>query len=84
MSLSAIVNGTPIEMDVRINGKGVPLGGEMVESAFSTGSRGYQSSGKVTLNGKSYQCNFQLVEIGSKPGSTVGKNGPVIVTRPAK
>ncbi len=34
---------------------------------FSTGSRGYHASGKLVLNGKTYQTNIQLVEVGSKP-----------------
>jgi hypothetical protein len=34
---------------------------------FKTGSRGYYANGKVEIDGKRYQVNFQLVEIGSKP-----------------
>lgn len=35
---------------------------------FSTGSRGYHVAGKIDDgNGKKYQANFMLVEIGSKP-----------------
>jgi hypothetical protein len=39
------------------------------EKTFSTGSRGFYASAKVEVHGKRYQANFQLVEIGSKPGS---------------
>ena len=46
----------------------VPLTERGAENPFSTGSRGYQASSKVQLhNGKRYQLNFMLVEIGSKP-----------------
>jgi len=37
------------------------------EKKFSTGSTGFFASTKLELNGKRYQCQFQLVEIGSKP-----------------
>jgi len=33
---------------------------------FNTASRGYHGHGKVPVNGKRYQANFMLVEIGSK------------------
>lgn len=36
------------------------------EKKFSTGSLGYWASQKVEINGKRYQCQFQLVEVGSK------------------
>jgi hypothetical protein len=36
---------------------------------FSTGSRGFYGNGKVEIDGKRYQCNMQMVEIGSKPSS---------------
>ena len=39
------------------------------EKKFSTGSTGYWASQKVELNGKRYQCQFQMVEIGSKQKS---------------
>jgi len=39
---------------------------EIPEKKFSTGSTGYFASTKLELNGKRYQCQFQLVEIGSK------------------
>lgn len=33
---------------------------------FKTGSKGYFTSGKVDIDGKRYQAQIQLVEIGSK------------------
>ena len=33
---------------------------------FKTGSRGFFGNGKVELDGKRYQIQIQLVEIGSK------------------
>ena len=33
---------------------------------FKTGSRGYYANGKMELDGKRYQLQIQLVEIGSK------------------
>jgi hypothetical protein len=33
---------------------------------FKTGSRGYYANGKAEINGKRYQVQIQLVEIGSK------------------
>ena len=36
------------------------------EKKFKTGSVGYWASQKVEINGKRYQCQFQMVEIGSK------------------
>jgi len=36
------------------------------EKKFSTGSVGYFASTKLEFNGKRYQCQFQMVEIGSK------------------
>jgi hypothetical protein len=33
---------------------------------FKTGSKGYFTSGKVEVEGKRYQVQVQLVEIGSK------------------
>ncbi len=38
--------------------------------AFKTGSRGYYANGKVEIDGKRYQAQIQLVEIGSKPSDT--------------
>jgi hypothetical protein len=36
---------------------------------FKTGSKGYFASGKVEIEGKRYQAQIQLVEIGSKTGA---------------
>ncbi|NMB54381.1 MAG: hypothetical protein GYA15_06730 [Leptolinea sp.] len=33
---------------------------------FKTGSRGYYANGKMEIEGKRYQVQIQLVEIGSK------------------
>ncbi|MBI5880020.1 MAG: hypothetical protein HZB53_20415 [Chloroflexi bacterium] len=33
---------------------------------FKTGSRGYYANGKLEIEGKRYQTQIQLVEIGSK------------------
>lgn len=33
---------------------------------FKTGSKGYFGNGKLEINGKRYQVQVQLVEIGSK------------------
>ena len=33
---------------------------------FKTGSKGYYASGKIEIEGKRYQVQIQLVEIGSK------------------
>lgn len=33
---------------------------------FKTGSRGYHGQGKIEIDGKRYQTQVQLVEIGSK------------------
>jgi hypothetical protein len=50
---------------------------ELTPSTFSTGSRGYRANTKVQENGKRYQCNIQMVEIGSKPdnGDKPAKKG---------
>ncbi len=34
---------------------------------FKTGSRGFYAMGKIEIDGKRYQAQVQLVEIGSKP-----------------
>jgi hypothetical protein len=34
---------------------------------FKTGSKGFYTNGKLELDGKRYQVQIQLVEIGSKP-----------------
>lgn len=37
------------------------------QKTFASGSRGFYASGKVEMRGKRYQCQAQLVEIGTKP-----------------
>ena len=34
---------------------------------FKTGSRGYYGNSKIEIDGKRYQVQVQIVEIGSKP-----------------
>lgn len=34
---------------------------------FKTGSKGFFGNGKIEIEGKRYQAQVQLVEIGSKP-----------------
>jgi hypothetical protein len=41
---------------------------------FKTGSRGYYANVKIDLDGKRYQIQIQLVEIGSKGGHTPDAN----------
>lgn len=55
-----------IEIEVRQENK--PVGKlTAAEKVFKTGSRGYYGRGKIEINGKRYQVQVQLVEIGSKP-----------------
>lgn len=42
------------------------------EKTFTTGSKGYHGQAKVTIDGRRYQAQCQLVEIGSKDAD---KNG---------
>ena len=37
------------------------------EKTFASGSRGFHAQGKIDIAGKCYQCQAQLVEIGSRP-----------------
>jgi hypothetical protein len=47
--------------------KGEPIATFTVAAKeFKTGSRGFYSSAKAEINGKRYQVQIQLVEIGSK------------------
>ena len=47
--------------------EGKPLGTLTVAPRqFKTGSRGYYANGKLEFDGKRYQAQIQLVEIGSK------------------
>ena len=48
--------------------EGEKVGALMLNSKnFASGSRGFFGQGKITMNGKRYQCQCQMVEIGSKP-----------------
>lgn len=40
----------------------------LTEKAFKSGSRGYHGQAKIEIDGRRYQAQCQLVEIGSKPG----------------
>jgi hypothetical protein len=42
---------------------------------FKTGSRGYYANGKLEIDGKRYQAQIQLVEIGSKKAENSGPAG---------
>jgi len=56
---------------------GKPLGVMTVAPKnFKTGSRGYYANGKLELDGKRYQVQIQLVEIGSKTPATEAKPEP--------
>ena len=42
---------------------------------FKTGSRGYYVNQKVEIQGKRYQVQVQIVEIGSKQVASASENG---------
>lgn len=42
---------------------------------FKTGSRGYYANGKIEIEGKRYQVQIQLVEIGSKKAAEAQAGG---------
>lgn len=49
------------------NEKGEAVGNLLAEpKTFRTGSRGYYGTAKVVLDGRRYQAQVQLVEIGSR------------------
>lgn len=54
-----------IVTEMKVDGK---LIGELTASPkeFKTGSRGFYGQGKIEIEGKRYQVQIQLVEIGSK------------------
>jgi len=52
---------------VTIQLKGVKQEFILNKKDFKTGSRGYHAQGKIQVEDKRYQCNFLVVEIGSKP-----------------
>lgn len=43
------------------------------EKTFSSGSKGFFGQGKLEIDGKRYQAQIQLVEIGSKEQKEAGK-----------
>ena len=43
------------------------------EKKFKTGSIGYWASQKVEINGKRYQAQYQLVDVGSKNKDVEGE-----------
>jgi hypothetical protein len=50
------------------NDKGEPLSVLTVApKEFKTGSKGFYANTKVEIDGKRYQVQIQMVEIGSKP-----------------
>lgn len=54
-----------MQIEIKCDGALV-MAGQVAERTFSTGSRGFQLPGKVTIGQKQYQTQVQLVEIGSK------------------
>jgi hypothetical protein len=54
-----------IVTEIKVDGK---LIGTLSANAkeFKTGSRGFYGQGKIEIDGKRYQVQIQLVEIGSK------------------
>lgn len=61
-------------MEINVNGQTILASAK----TFSTGSRGFFATGKVVgPDGKRYQCTFNLVEIGSKPGAEAQKSAPM-------
>ena len=38
----------------------------LMPKQFKTGSKGFYGQGQVVVDGKRYQMNFQMVEIGSR------------------
>jgi len=55
-----------IVIDIKENDKVVAMV-QAPEKVFKTGSKGYFGMGKIEINGKRYQVQVQMVEIGSKP-----------------
>ncbi len=55
---------------------GKPLGSLMVAPKnFKTGSRGYYANGKIEIDGKRFQTQIQMVEIGSKGAASEPSTG---------
>jgi hypothetical protein len=55
-----------LSIEIKENDKVVAMLSAL-EKTFKTGSRGYFGMGKIEINGKRYQVQVQMVEIGSKP-----------------
>jgi hypothetical protein len=53
--------------EIKTDGGQVLAALALPEKNFKTGSRGYYANGKLEIEGKRYQAQIQLVEIGSKP-----------------
>ena len=64
---------TPIiTTDVKLNGQTISVL-TVPAKDFKTGSKGFYGQDKMTIAGKRYQVQCQLVEIGSKEASTEKK-----------
>ncbi len=68
----AICEGKVTKMTEQVNMATIQLNGtkqvfSIDKKEFRTGSKGYYGQGKMESEGKRYQVNIQLVEIGSKP-----------------
>ena len=59
-------NTSVVTVDFKMDGNTV---GMLLANAktFSTGSKGFFGTGKIQVGEKKYQCQIQMVEIGSKP-----------------
>ncbi len=64
-------------LDVIIKDESGDTVGKLVlnEKNFKTGSKGFYSNEKLTIAGKRYQVQCQLVEIGSKQSAADAKTG---------
>jgi hypothetical protein len=59
-----------MENSVKISLNGATLEIPLVKKTFSTGSRGYNATGKFNDGeGKRFQISFNLIELGTKPKS---------------
>ena len=45
----------------------------LAEKSFKTGSVGYHGQGKIEIDGERYQCQVQMVKIGSKAAADSDK-----------
>jgi len=55
-----------IAVKVEMDGEAVGVM-QLNPKVFKTGSTGFYANGKVMIDNKKYQAQFQLVEVGSKP-----------------